>query len=65
MYAIRPINEIYHLVTRDRQYTLCGLRVTRIKSDRAGDRLQLIHDMPNERTKCKHCERIQGQDTDE
>lgn len=65
MYAIRPINEIYHLVTRGGQNTLCGLRVSRIAFDRTGNRLQLVHDIPNDRTICKHCERIQGQDTNE
>jgi hypothetical protein len=63
MYAIRPINEIYHLVTRGGQNTLCGLRVSRIASDRTGNRLQLVYQMPAGRTICKHCERIKSQDT--
>jgi len=62
MYAIRPINEIYHLVTRGGQDTLCGLKVSRIASDRTGNRLQLVNQLPLERTICKHCERIQSQD---
>jgi len=65
MYAIRPINDIYHLVTRGGQDTLCGLRVSRISSDRTGNRLQLVQQIPVERNICKHCERIKNQDTDE
>ena len=64
MYAIRPINDIYHLVTRGGKDTLCGLRVSRISSDRTGNRLQLVYEMPSDKTICKHCERINGQDTD-
>lgn len=62
MYAVRPINEIYHVVTRGGQHTLCGLRVSRIVSDRTGDRLQLVNQLPADKAICKHCERIQGQD---
>lgn len=65
MYAVRPINEIYHVVTRGGQDTLCGLRVSRITSDRTGNRLQVVHEMPSGRTICKHCERIKRQDADE
>jgi hypothetical protein len=65
MYAIRPINDIYHLVTRGGQDTLCGLRVSRISSDRTGNRLQLINQMPVDKSICKHCERIKSQDSDE
>ena len=65
MYAVRAINEIYHVVTRGGQDTLCGLRVSRITSDRTGNRLQVVPEMPDGRTICKHCERIKNQDTDE
>jgi hypothetical protein len=65
MYAIRPINGIFHLVTRGGQDTLCGLRVSRISSDRTANRLQLVYEMPAGKTICKHCERINGQETDE
>ena len=62
MYAIRTLNEIYHLVTRGDQHTLCGLRVSRITSDRNGNRLQLVSEVPNDMAICKHCERIKNQD---
>ena len=62
MYAVRPINEIYHLVTRSGQDTLCGLRVNRIASDRTGNRLQLVNELPVDKSICKHCERIKSQD---
>ena len=65
MFAIRPINEIYHLVTRGGQDTLCGLRVSRIAFDRTGNRLQLVQELPPNRTICKHCERIRSQDINE
>ena len=64
MYAIRQINEIYHLVTRGGHDTLCGLRVSRIASDRGGNTLQLVSEMPIDRTICKHCERIENQESD-
>ena len=63
MFAIRPINDIYHLVTRGGQDTLCGLKVSRIAYDRTGNRLQLVHELPVDRTICKHCERIQNQES--
>ena len=65
MYAVRPINEIYHLVTRGGQDTLCGLRVSRIASDRTGNRLQLVREVPANKTVCKHCERINSQENGE
>jgi hypothetical protein len=65
MYAIRPINDIYHLVTRGGQDTLCGLRVSRITFDRTGNRLQLVYEMPVDRNICKHCQRIKRQESDE
>lgn len=64
MYAIRAVNEIYHLVTRGGQHTLCGLRVSRITLDRAGNSLQLVYEMPAGRNICKHCERIKSQDAE-
>jgi len=65
MYAIRPINDIYHVVTCSGQDTLCGLRVSRITFDRTGNRLQLVNEEPVGRSICKHCERIKSQETSE
>ena len=65
MYAIRPINAIYHLVTRGGQDTLCGLRVSRVASYRGGNILQMVSEMPADRTICKHCERIKNQERDD
>ncbi len=62
VYAIRNINEIYHLVTRGGQDTLCGLRVSRIASDRLGERLHLVSELPADKAICKHCDRIQNQE---
>ena len=65
MYAIRAVNEIYHVVTRGGQQTLCGLRVSRIKLARNGHSLQLVHEIPADKAMCKHCERIKGQENGE
>ena len=65
MYAIRAVNEIYHVVTRGGQHTLCGLRVSRIKLDHNGHSLQLVAEIPADKTMCKHCERIKGQENGE
>jgi len=45
---------IYHLVERDDMETLCGLKVSRLKSQQA---LHLVTEV-SPRTICKHCERI-------
>ena len=60
-YATRLFTEIYHRVQPAGTYTLCGLRVSRITSERANT-LQLVTQVPNNLTMCKHCERIRGQD---
>ena len=65
MYAIRTMNEIYHLVTRGGQDTVCGLRVNRIALDHTGNRLQLVSELPIDKIICKHCERINSQDKNE
>jgi len=59
------MNGIYHLVTRGGHDTLCGLRVTRIASDHAGNVLQVVPELPMGRTICKHCERIKNQDVND
>ena len=46
---------IYHLVVSDDMETLCGLKVSRLKSQQA---LHLITEV-SPKTICKHCERIQ------
>ena len=45
---------IYHLVVRDDMETLCGLKVSRLKSQQA---LHLVTET-SPRAICKHCERI-------
>lgn len=62
MYATRLMTEIYHLVQPGGQHTLCGLRISRITSERKTNTLQLVNDLTPNLTICKHCERIQGQD---
>jgi hypothetical protein len=53
-YASGPDNDIYHLVVRNGMETLCGLRVSRLRSQHS---LHLVKNaIPNEI--CKHCERI-------
>ena len=65
MYAIKITTDVYHLVQRDGQNTLCGLRLTRIVSERNAGRLQMVDEVPLEKKICKHCERIRSQDAAE
>ena len=65
MYATRLMTEIYHLLQPSRQHTLCGLRVSRITSERKANTLQLVSELPANLTICKHCERIRSQDVRE
>jgi len=62
MYATRMMTEIYHLVQPRGQHTLCGLRISRITSERKTNTLQLVNDVTPNLTICKHCERIKTQD---
>jgi len=62
MYATRLMTEIYHLVQPRGQHTLCGLRISRVMSERKTNTLQLVNDLTPNLTICKHCERIQRQD---
>jgi hypothetical protein len=61
MYAIKLNTEVYHLVQRGGQNTLCGLRVSRVTSERNGG-LYLVESVPESKKICKHCERIRDQD---
>ena len=62
MYAIKLTTDVYHLVQRGGQDTLCGLRVSRVSSLRNAVGLQMVGEVPLSRKVCKHCERIKGQD---
>ena len=62
MYATRLMTEIYHLVEPSGQHTLCGLRISRVMSERKTNTLQLVHEAPENPAICKHCERIRAQD---
>jgi hypothetical protein len=62
MYATRLMTEIYHLVEPSGQHTLCGLRISRVKSDQMTNTLQLIDELRPNLTICKHCERIKAQE---
>ena len=65
MYATRIMTEIYHLVQPGGKHTVCGLRISRVMSEGKANTLQLVRELPNHLTICKHCERIQGQDLKE
>jgi hypothetical protein len=62
MYATRLMTDIYHLVQPGGQHTLCGLRISRVTTERKANMLQLVRDLESDFTICKHCERISGQD---
>lgn len=64
MYAIKLSTEVYHLLQRGGQDTLCGLRVSRVSSERNGGGLQMVGQLPVTKKICKHCERIRNQDED-
>ena len=65
MYATRLMTEIYHLVQPGGKHTVCGLRISRVTSDRKANTLQLVHELSSHVTICKHCQRIRGQDLKE
>ena len=62
MYAIKLTTDVYHLVQRGGQDTLCGLRVSRVSSARSAGGLQMVGELPLSKKVCKHCERIKSQD---
>lgn len=63
MYATRLAAGIYHLVQPNRKQTLCGLRISRVISERrVNNTLQLVRELTPNLTICKHCARIQRQD---
>jgi len=64
MYATRMISEIYHLVQPSGQHTLCGLRISRVMSERKTSMLQLVPEMQPDLAICKHCQRIRQQDVE-
>jgi len=63
MYATKPLSGVYHLMPRrGGDYTLCGLRVSRIPSgEKTAGTLQVVEAVPPGKTICKHCERIKTQ----
>jgi len=63
MYAMKSINEVYHLIQRGGLHTLCGLRLSRVASERNLNRVQLVEGLPADKKICKHCERINRQDS--
>jgi hypothetical protein len=62
MYATRLLNQIYHLVPNGGDHTLCGLRISRLPvGTKLPGNLQLVQEVPPNKTVCKHCERIKNQ----
>jgi len=55
-YAIGPGNGVYHIVMKNESETLCGLRVSRFKSQHV---LHLVSDISDVDSICKHCERLE------
>lgn len=62
MYATRLITDIFHLVQPGGLQTLCGLRISRVTSERKTNTLQLINQLDPNLAICKHCDRIRGQE---
>ena len=65
MYATRMLSDIYHLVQPSGQHTLCGLRISRVMSERKTSMLQLVDQAQADISICKHCKRIREQDSRE
>jgi hypothetical protein len=63
MYATRIMTEIYHLVEPGGHHTVCGLRVSRVTSEQKTTTLQLVNKLEPNLSICKHCERINAQDS--
>jgi hypothetical protein len=62
MYAAKRVTQIYHLMPDSGNYTLCGLRISRLPlGTKLPGNLQLVEKPPPSKTICKHCERIKGQ----
>ena len=62
MYATKLVNQIYHLVPTNGNYTLCGLRFSRLPfGAKLPANLQLVEKVPPSKTICKHCDRIKNQ----
>jgi len=62
MYATRLLSDIYHRVQPRGEHTLCGLRISRVKSEQKANTLQLIDQLTPNLMICKHCERISNQE---
>ena len=62
MYATRFMTDVYHLVEPSGKRTLCGLRISRVTSERKTTTLQIVNELDNDLMICKHCERINGQE---
>jgi len=61
-YAAGPARQVYHIVLDYSTYTLCGLKVTSLRSTlpaKGSGPLYLLSEKPKDRTLCKHCERLQ------
>ena len=63
MYATRFTTDVYHLVEPGGQHTVCGLRISRVTSERKTSTLQLVDELEPNLMICKHCERINGQES--
>lgn len=62
MYAVKLSTDVYHLLQSRGQDTLCGLKVSRVISERNLGGLQRVGEFPATKKICKHCERIKSQD---
>jgi hypothetical protein len=62
MYATRLMTDVYHLVEPSRQITVCGLRISRVKSERKTNTLQIVNEIEPKLMICKHCDRIKWQE---
>ena len=63
MYARSENSRVYHIIPRGLQFTLCGLRVSRlVVTGRQHERVHFGPEKPADQPLCKHCERIERKD---
>ena len=64
MYAISSPSDVYHLLSRERDKTVCGLGVVPIIIDRPvhASELHMTSNKPTDRDLCKDCARIEQEE---
>ena len=63
MYARSENGRVYHIIPRGQQFTLCGLRISRlVVTGRKHERAHFGPEKPADQPLCKHCERMDSKE---